>query len=367
MLRHLLAGIIAGSGLLVGCASVPITTQMPAYIYQSAAVSPARANGALATSMRSPIAGSYEIDELYNQVTGQTFAPTISNNLRLAGGVNEIAQRNPIYPPLAQTSLIRKFAIQLHAKVHSNNVESVQPPKITAHELKEFFNVFSANFGNMFSDPERLQAQPSQPPTFDDVLIYYYKAYFDGTYVTRDGVTLTKPGVTASFTNGQLVGSVNNDTITGMFTVFFEALLDYFVRVPLNPTVKLDAEPTGEKMSSSFVQAGTTNPSDPNGLSTQNWQTVNYASSASATGAQILTSMIVKSFGATDLGLEVVYFKFSFGDNTTLTTMIDTALGLILKRDAEWTAFHLLKGNLKSNSGTIGSTSFGAKVWKLHR
>jgi hypothetical protein len=120
-------------------------------------------------------------------------------------------------------------------------------------------------------------------------------------------------------------------------------------------------------MPGSLVQIGTTNPSDRNGLSTQNWQTVNYASSASATGAQILTSMILKSFGGGDLGFAVAYFKLSFGDNTTLTTMIDTALGLMLKRDVEWTTFHLLKGHLSSNRRTMGSAVSGAEVWKLSR
>jgi hypothetical protein len=51
--------------------------------------------------------------------------------------------------------------------------------------------------------------------------------------------------------------------------------------------------------------------------------------------------------------------------------MIDTALGLILKRDAEWTTFHLLKGDLKSMTATTAlggsATSFGATVWKLAR
>jgi len=120
-------------------------------------------------------------------------------------------------------------------------------------------------------------------------------------------------------------------------------------------------------MPHSLVQAGTTNPSDSNGLSTLSWRTVNYASSASATGAQIFASAILKSFGGGDLGFAVAYFKLSFGDNTTLTAMIDTALALILKRDAEWTTFHLLKGDLKSNKGAMGSSLFRAEVWKLSR
>jgi hypothetical protein len=368
--RHFLAAMIASASALAACARVPITTQLPPYIYQSGAPAPEARHTALAISLGPNVAGRKAIENLYAQVTGQTPPSPVSNDLRLSRTSSEIAQQNPLYPALAQTSLIKKFATQLYAKLNATDVATVQPPKVSAQEFKEFFNVFSSNFGNMFSDPERVQARLSQPnptPTFDDVLIYYYKAYFDGTYVTRDGVTLTKPGVTASFDNRQLVGSVNNNTITGIVTVFFEALLDYFVRVPLNPSVKLDAKPTGETMPGSLVQVGTTNTSDSIGLSTQNWQTVNYASSASATGAQILTSMILKSFGGGNLGFAVAYFKLSFGDNTTLTTMVDTALGLILKRDAEWTTFHLLKGDLKSNRGTMGSTLFRAEVWKLSR
>jgi hypothetical protein len=368
--------MIATAGLLTSCVQVPITAQMPAYIYQSATAPVSPKTGlrpyARTASVVSFDASTNAIDALYAQVTGQPASTTESYNLELSGRTAEIAQRQPLYPALAQTSLIRKFAIQLHAKAHGDDVESVPPPKVSIQEFQEFFKVFSTNFGNMFSDPERVQARLIKSPGsphFEDVLVYYYEAYFDGKYVTRDGVALTKPGASLAFNNGQLVGSVNNDTITGMTTVFFEALLDYFVRVPLNPALNLATKPTGQTMPNPIVQTGSTNSADVNGLSTENWQIVNYASSASATGAQILTSTLVKSIGGTNLGFAVAYLKFSFGDNTTLTTMIDTALGLILKRDAEWTTFHLLKGDLKSKSGNVlpaeHNSSFGMQVWNL--
>jgi hypothetical protein len=61
----------------------------------------------------------------------------------------------------------------------------------------------------------------------------YYIAYANGQFVTRDGTVLGKPTANVSVTNGTFQGSLPNDTVDGIVTVFAEALNDCIFNTPL--------------------------------------------------------------------------------------------------------------------------------------
>ncbi len=367
-----LATTLLAAMLLAGCASAPIGTTQSAYIYDEAGTQASseagirNSYGNLNKAAMNINNGNEAIDALYNESMGKTPTPTPEQAERVDAS-NTVVQQ-PIYPTLAHTALIRHLVAQMKAKKDAKDIKDIQPSKITTCEIKDFLNVFSSNFGDLFSDPKRVEGRLTMESnsgqlTQEQVLITYYKEYFDNNYVNRYGVKLAKPGVSASFSNGKLNGSINNDTITGLITVFFEAVLDFNERVPVNPKdYDPNNQPTGMKDFPNLVIKGVEDKTKPNGLDKLHWEIIHYASSATASGAQALTGLIIKSIGGTNLGFVAAYAKISIGDNTTLNKMIDTALELTLRRDSEWTLFNTFKGNFKHARPKLASSTATSRM-----
>jgi hypothetical protein len=254
-----------------------------------------------------------------------------------------LVYHDPLPQELAQTSFMHAYIEGLKAHANAANPTDVRKVTTSVSSLSSFLKVFSKNFGNMLA---RAQNNPvSTERSLDNILAHYYEDYFDGKYVTRDGVALAKPSANVSFNNAQLSGSVGTDTLTGVLTVFWEALLDYAQNVPVFSDANgylngSKAEPTC--LVYGVVPAVTLpNPAYPN-ITANDWKSVRYLSIATSLGSQALASLIVKSIGGFEAGPVFVLGKFSVGDNTTLTQIIETTIYINAVRDCEYGVYHIL-------------------------
>jgi hypothetical protein len=95
--------------------------------------------------------------------------------------------------------------------------------------------------------PAALTAQP-----FSTILIGYMREYFDGQFVNRFGTAAAKPGSSGT--------GISDAAVSGVATVFFEALFDYLERTPIPADVDWDpasgTAPTPKQLWGSPLKGG---------------------------------------------------------------------------------------------------------------
>jgi hypothetical protein len=330
--------------LFANCAQIPLSNNLP-IATQFSTPSTQRFTASVvavpAESPQSALSPTTEITALSCQTNGQPFPKPAD---QMSSEAN-LVYREPLITELAQTSFMRAYVKGLQAHAQAPNPNNVPKVTATVGSLSSFLKVFSKNFGNMLA---RAQSTPvSTERSLDNILAHYYADYFDGKYVTRDGVALAKPSANVSFNNNsQLTGSINTDTLTGILTVFWEALLDYAQDVPVFSDANgyLNGSTARPTCLVYGVVPAVTLPDRINypNITVTDWKSVRYLSIATSLGSQVLASLIVKSIGGFEAGPVFVLGKFSVGDNTTLTQIIETTININAARDCEYGVYHIL-------------------------
>jgi hypothetical protein len=178
-----------------------------------------------------------------------------------------------------------------------------------------------------------IQALRDKRLTWEGLFHKYLTAYFNGKYVDRRGASTSK---------SKLDLTITNETITALESVFLDALWDWAIigsglKVPIlyagteeNPTFLIGQPPTlwavlkdaGLKLPVKFIIERVAEPDKP-GISKAERCVITNVSGLAGDTAQGTSGIIVRALGGAHLGF-VILAKFSFGDNDTLTKIVDT-------------------------------------------
>lgn len=200
----------------------------------------------------------------------------------------------------------------------------------------------------------------------------YFMAYYAGNFVDRNGGQYTKPKIGLT---------ISNEVISNVAIIFLEATIDYSlvnasgINAPIvylgdvtkpkwvtagnrQPTfvefakgLKLWPEPQDSKPKPQLIVQA-----DEKTIDAPRLCVARYVGGISGDVAQPLSGMIVRTIGGANLGVTFglgALGKFSFGDNDTLTKLIDSFVETLSKRLTEITVEHALYGEGKGNSKLV--------------
>jgi hypothetical protein len=186
----------------------------------------------------------------------------------------------------------------------------------------------------------------------------YLVAYYNGGFVDRNGGTYSKP---------KLGMTISNETITSFTAILIEAAIDFSMleasrwKAPIIYTLDVSNNPvwvTKDRKRPTLVDvvvnAQGQSPDRPrlpfvieeaaragSGMSKSKLCVARALGGQAGDGAQALSGSTVRLFGGADLGF-VLMGKFSFGDNETLTRLVDTVVETLARRLTEGAVQHLL-------------------------
>jgi hypothetical protein len=233
--------------------------------------------------------------------------------------------------------------------------------------------LFSATIGTNGS-VRAAAGPPGAKPQPDDVfglMEAYFTAYVNGQYTLRDGTVLGKPTVNLSLANGSLQGSIPNDAVDAIVTIFTEAINDSIYQTPLFYALQTNTVYTNQWVRTSDVYSDVRSPyqdtyvqiyrpsvtvqkdyflngkvptaskfltcypvvskgsggkkTGRGGLTGDEVQFIRAVSSLSSKQSQALGSLAFQSFGGTSAG-QFVYVHFSVGNNQILSSIVSTLL-----------------------------------------
>jgi hypothetical protein len=340
----ILQGLFLSCLLCAGCTEIPLSPEVSALPQRY----PPNGLGPVEPRVNGPTTVprvTNELEALYRQTSGQTTSKPLISQAVLANREVYAVLNKPLLDEIAQTRFLRAYVETLEGEAKAADPNAIPRIKISAGAMTEFTKVFTKNFGKMLQGPAREALRMDNARSLDNILVDYYQDYFDGKYVTRDGVALAKPTANISLNGLELSGSVNTDTLTGLLTVFLEALHDFAQDVPV--FVDADGYLNGSTNTPTCVtydvvpKVTLPNPAYPN-IDANTWKYTRYISMATSNASEALTTLILKSFGGVSAGPVVVLGKFSIGDNSTLTKAIETILDVDLTRDSEWLMYEAL-------------------------
>ena len=183
-----------------------------------------------------------------------------------------------------------------------------------------------------------LRRTPSTPTDSDksadrfwDVTKAYYKTYFDGNFYTYFGDKLSKPTVSLTISDTDIVHSA---------IVFLELILDEISGDPIllwqGPDGKIYPGGTQNRPSLVSIRNITTIPSIPSGpygcgMNVHKANAVRYLANTFSKAAATESSLTIKSVGSIEIGLGIVG-KVNIGDNSTLTLLIQGIVSEIVSR-----------------------------------
>lgn len=195
------------------------------------------------------------------------------------------------------------------------------------------------------------------PATFAQAFVFYYQAYFNGTYVDRFGSSLAKPTT---------LQTISDNEISGTVQVLLELLMDYYVQTPVwysgkgpgsysylpgngsdpktTPTVYTASQPPktggggGVNLPLNFLALDDGSNGKACGITKLKAQAIQYIAQQLGNSAGTLGGAVGGSFGGINIGLGVLG-KFSFGDNKTIHSLMTTVLQSTVKRAAEQASY----------------------------
>jgi hypothetical protein len=168
----------------------------------------------------------------------------------------------------------------------------------------------------------------AQTVTFWKAFSGYMSAYTTGQFVDSTGATISKP----VFNNG-----IGNDTVTSAESVLLELLADWFLQTPAFKDEKgnfLTAgghRPTGADPSIALVPVETVS-NNPGGMTTKKVKALQCVSGLAGDGGLALSGAIFKTAGGANAGPILVLGKFSFGDNKTVSRVLETLFEIGFRR-----------------------------------
>jgi hypothetical protein len=253
--------------------------------------------------------------------------------------------RKQLSSSLKESSLIRKFVQASRSAVIDGKKSSVL---FSSEDFKQFTSdtlpllMAGDETGQATAKEEAVPvsgARVAGSRAFDAAMFEriqkYLIVYFKGKFVDRNGRKLSKPEVKEN---------IGNDTITGVFTVVFEAVSDSLFRLPVffkvgenNQHVCLTASgelPTAVILDENLkVLTGADN--DPNiAFTAREAAAIQYLSNLAGDQSKIVSGFVFRLFNNVEVSF-VIGADFAVGDNDTLAKLVDTFFEVGSRRTTE--------------------------------
>jgi hypothetical protein len=371
MKKHTNILVLLSAALLTGCASVT-TTRQASQMLTLLGTKPSPDTKLERALDDKP----YGVHNLAGQVLGIS-SPKKAQAFSASAVKYSSEDTAPIPAGLERNSVVKKL---VENQITGGDIT------FGAGELKKF----ASEFYTAMADPYDAQqyaklskAQSKSELAFGNILLGYFMAYQKGNFSLRDGTALGKPKISISYTNGTVGGSIDNDTIAGLLTVFAEAVFDYGLGTPvyyqLNPgkqtwqedykAIIVTNETTATTITNGyqkiyqkvtgpdekdFLVGGKTptaaaflptrklvdaykdkSPADSADLTVKEFQFIRFSATEAADRSKDLSGLIVRSFGAIHAG-QFVYGSFAIGNNDTLAKIVETTLSCLSGRITEY-------------------------------
>jgi hypothetical protein len=244
--------------------------------------------------------------------------------------------------------------------VRSNGTRSAAPPELGDGKIRAFRKALTMTRATLLDDVANGKAGGKK---LDRILVAYFKAYAAGEFVDRNGTEIAKPSVN---------GGINNEAITGLTAVFWEALFDFWTDVPV-----FVEEQKQEKVKTTYrgPDEGEVTPvytrsmvdvhvTDDNRVPTALALDVAHTERLVASGAAGIDSLKAKAIkaGSNYAGKKanalaggifgnigfVLIPGFSVGDDKTLLEIVKTSAEVGTRRGTQAALYKVLKENVRS-------------------
>lgn len=130
------------------------------------------------------------------------------------------ASDSPHVIALLSTDVVQGVVDEVYS-VRAKGVRSPAPLKLGDSKIRKFRTALAQTRATLLDDVAQGKAGGKK---LDRILLAYFKAFASGEFVDRNGTEIAKPSVN---------GGINNEAITGLATVFWEGLFDYWTDVPV--------------------------------------------------------------------------------------------------------------------------------------
>lgn len=262
-------------------------------------------------------------------------------------------------------------------KVSAGSVPDTMPKKLSLADFRRFGDAVAANLVRPYQDVGGVQTSSlggagdckDKKITLRCLYTAYMIAYFNGSFVDRNGGVYSKPKASLTITN---------ETISSVVAIFLEALFDYSIidgvggKAPIvyiedktsTPSrakwlIKGDKAPTLVEVAIGLKAYDPSNPNIPvmenvfedaskGGMDAKRLCIVRMLGGAAGDAAQPVTGVIVRAFGGANLGFSFglgALGKVSFGDNETLAKLVDTVVENFSRRSTEIAMENILYGS----------------------
>jgi hypothetical protein len=172
-------------------------------------------------------------------------------------------------------------------------------------------------------------AGPNASDLFWTKVKAYYKAYFDGSFITYFGSTYDQPKVSTTIGDTEIVQAAS---------VFLELIMDEIFHSPVwKGSSDGKYYPGGNKNKPTVLTVNSVTPESISeqvygcGMNVPKANTVLYLSTAFTKAAEAESNLTIKSVGGVEIGLGVLG-KVSIGDNSTLTNLVQALVSEIVGR-----------------------------------
>ncbi len=253
----------------------------------------------------------------------------------------------------------------------------VGPHRVTlsASDVSEFHKAIKAMNSGLISEA----GTKANAKKLDLMLVAYFKAYAAGNFVDRFGTQSTQPS---------LNGGIDDAAITGLVSVFWEALLDYWTDVPVfgvtkaatssnsyAPHYKVDPINSTQYSVDYYTLTVNTTPAsalyvtgdknlEPTALlcgyaqykecdatmPKEKWEAANRVSKLCGQGANAGASLVFGSLGKINIGF-IVMPGISVGDNKTLLQIVETTADVLTRRGVQLGIYAALSNNTSAKDG----------------
>ena len=130
------------------------------------------------------------------------------------------ASDSPAVLAILRTDVVQGVVDEVY-QARTGGAPSATSVRLPEGKFREFRDLLSDTRATLMDDVARGKAGEKK---LDRILIAYLREYAAGEFVDRNGTEIAKPS---------LNGGINNEAITGLATVFWEALFDFWTDVPV--------------------------------------------------------------------------------------------------------------------------------------
>jgi hypothetical protein len=242
--------------------------------------------------------------------------------------------QEPLPKFLADDPMISKVVSAAYESLSSKQMKTI---KVSKEDAERLIMTVGQNFGARGNNEQRAERGEGKEAfrIIERYLLWYYCDDVNG-FVDREGTVYKTP---------EFKGSIGNDVITAVVGIVIEGIFDGLLDVPVyvegegeNKTyqTKDGREPSVHRLKRAGEETIVADGQD--GIDKYELTAIRYLSSLAADQSRLVSGAVYRMFGGLEIGF-LVGGDFSFGDNETLATVLDTTFEVSSKRIVEAAAY----------------------------